>query len=85
MEIPLKNLWTSLAQRIVQALLYPGAKTVQRNTKSRDTNLWHLCLPLKDFIIQMSRVLKAQVLISHIIVNWLFRRSQLTIIPFLRS
>jgi hypothetical protein len=39
MEKPLKNLWTTLAQRIFQALLYPCAKTVQRNTKSGDTNL----------------------------------------------
>src|ERR1700677_2995539 len=31
---PLKEIWTALAQRIVQALLYPCAKTVQRNTKS---------------------------------------------------
>src|SRR5690349_1075357 len=38
MENPLKDLWAALAQRIVQALLYPGAETVQRNTKSRDTN-----------------------------------------------
>jgi hypothetical protein len=29
MEEPLKDLWTALAQRIVQALLYPSAKTVQ--------------------------------------------------------
>jgi hypothetical protein len=39
MKEPLKELWTALAQRIGLALLYPCAKTVQRNTKSRDTNL----------------------------------------------
>jgi hypothetical protein len=43
MEKPLKDLWAALAQRIVQALLYPCAKAVQRNTKSRDSNLWHVC------------------------------------------
>src|ERR1700688_4380065 len=43
-EEPLKDLWTALAQRIVQALLRSRAETVQRNTKSRNSNLRHVCV-----------------------------------------
>src|SRR5579872_1503200 len=43
MKKPLKDLWAPLSQRIVQALLDPRTETVQRNTESRDTNLWHEC------------------------------------------
>jgi hypothetical protein len=46
---PLKDLGSPLAQWVTQALLNPGAETVQRNTKSCDTNLLHLCSFLLDF------------------------------------
>src|SRR3984885_11268500 len=41
MEQPLENLRAALAQGIVQALLDPRAKSVQRNTKSRHANPRH--------------------------------------------
>ena len=43
-EKPLKDLRTALAQRIVQALIRSRAETVQRNTKSRNANLRHICV-----------------------------------------
>jgi len=46
---PLKDLAAPLAEWITQALLNPGAETVQRNTKSCDTNLLHPCSFLLDF------------------------------------
>jgi hypothetical protein len=48
-EEPLKDLSPPLTEWITQALLNPSAETVQRNTKSCDTNLWHLCSFLPDF------------------------------------
>jgi len=48
-ERTLKDLGSPLAEWITQALLNPGAETVQRNTKSCDTNLLHLCSFLLDF------------------------------------
>jgi hypothetical protein len=35
---PLKDLSSTLAERIVQALFDPSTETVQGNTKSRDPN-----------------------------------------------
>lgn len=49
-EEPLKNLGTALAQRIVQALLSSRAETIQRNTKSRHSNLRHVCVLLASEI-----------------------------------
>src|ERR1700678_1031400 len=48
---PLKELRAALTERIVQALLYACAKTIQRKTKSCDSNLWHVLLSLKDFVL----------------------------------
>src|SRR5579864_635068 len=41
-EIPLENLGTALAQRILKTLFRSRAETVQRNTKSRNSNLLHM-------------------------------------------
>src|SRR5713226_4601349 len=49
-EEPLKDLWTALAQRIVQALLRSRAETVQRNTKPRNSNLRHMSVLLASEI-----------------------------------
>src|SRR4029077_14951535 len=49
-EEPLKDLWTALAKWIVQALLRSRAEPVQRNTKSRNSNLRHMCVLLASQI-----------------------------------
>jgi hypothetical protein len=38
MKEPLKDLGSTLTERIAQALFDPSAETVERNGKSRDTN-----------------------------------------------
>src|ERR1700726_2448704 len=48
-EEPLKDLSPPPTEWITQALLNPSAETVQRNTKSSDPNLWHLCSFLLNF------------------------------------
>jgi hypothetical protein len=50
---PLKNLRSPLAQRILKALFDPSAETVQRNTKSRDSNLRHPTLSLKMVLLTL--------------------------------
>ena len=56
-EEPLEDLRTALAQRIVQALLRSRAETVQRNTKSRNSNLLQYIFVLlaSNFILSLLR------------------------------
>src|SRR6478672_4501134 len=42
MKEPLKEIRSSLSERIVQALFGPGAETVQRDTKSGDSHSRHV-------------------------------------------
>jgi hypothetical protein len=42
MKEPPKDLGTSLSQWIVQALFHSRAETIQRDTKTRNSNLRHL-------------------------------------------
>src|ERR1700733_7732165 len=52
---PLKEIRSSLSERIGQALFGPRAETVQRDPKSGDSHSRHLCSFLKFLVATSSR------------------------------